>query len=356
MKTPPEVADTEEVIVWRRGSLGRISLNRPKAINSLTLGMVRAIAAALDTFEADPAVAAVLLTGEGERGLCAGGDIKAIYQSGKDGTDLAETFWREEYRLNARISHYPKPYVAVMDGVTMGGGVGLSAHGSHRIVTERTRLAMPETGIGFFPDVGASWLLSRAPGELGTYLGLTGEAIGAADAILAGLADRYVPSGRIEALVASLEQLGDGAGGDAVSAAIARHAEEPAKGRLAGDKVIIDRVFGEETVEEIIGALKADGGAFAASTLATLGSRSPTSLKVTLAMVRAAWKSRNLEVCLAREFGGTASTIREHDFFEGVRAAVIDKDRNPQWTPATLEAVSDATVAAYLAPHPRPLF
>lgn len=349
-------ADAQEVLVVRRGSLGCISLNRPAALNSLTLGMVRAIDAALDDFEADHAVAAVLLTGEGARGLCAGGDIKAIYQSGKDGTDLAETFWREEYRLNARISHYPKPYVAVMDGVTMGGGVGLSSHGSHRIVTERTRLAMPETGIGFFPDVGASWLLSRAPGELGTYLGLTGETIGAADAILAGLADQHVPSDRIEALVGLLEMLEAGTGGNAVKSLIARHAEEPAAGRLAVEKATIDRIFGEDSVEDIVKALEADGGAFAASSLATIKTRSPTSLKVTLAMVRAAWKSSNLEVCLEREFGGTASTLREHDFFEGVRAAVIDKDRNPRWAPATLEAVSAPAVEAYLAPHPRPLF
>ncbi len=192
------------IIVQAEGSLGRIRLNRPRALNSLTLEMVRQIAEALDHFEGDARIAAVLLTGEGDRGLCAGGDIRAIYESGRSDGRLALAFWREQYTLDSRIAHFCKPYIAVMDGLTMGGGVGLSAHGSIRVVTERTHLAMPETGIGYFPDVGSTWLLSHAPGESGTYIGLTGEPIGAADAIFSGLADLCVPSANVAALISAL--------------------------------------------------------------------------------------------------------------------------------------------------------
>ena len=189
------------IIVQAEGSLGRIRLNRPRALNSLTLEMVRQIAEAPDHFEGDARIAAVLLTGEGDRGLCAGGDIRAIYESGRSDGRLALAFWREQYTLDSRIAHFCKPYIAVMDGLTMGGGVGLSAHSSIRVVTERTRLAMPETGIGYFPD---TWLLSHAAGESGTYIGLTGEPIGAADAIFSGLADLCVPSANVAALISAL--------------------------------------------------------------------------------------------------------------------------------------------------------
>jgi len=198
---------TDEVIIERRGSAGIIRLNRPKALNSLTLPMVRTITSALEEFAIDPAIAAVIVKGEGERGFCAGGDIRLLHQSGKEGSDGAKTFWREEFRLNHAISRYPKPYVVLMDGITMGGGVGLSAHGSHRIVTERTRLAMPETGIGYFPDVGATWLLPRAPGEAGTWLGLTGLAVDAPDALHAGFADHCVASSALPVLIDAIAAL-----------------------------------------------------------------------------------------------------------------------------------------------------
>ena len=239
------------VLNEREGQLGRIRLNRPKALNSLSLAMIREISAALDRFEADPGVAAVLLTGEGERGLCAGGDIKAAYEHRGD-AEFLETYFREEYRLNYRIARFPKPYVAVMDGITMGGGVGVSAHGSHRVVTERTRLAMPETGIGFFPDIGATWLLARAPGETGTYLGLTGIAIGAADSIEAGLADAFVPSDRLSTLIASLAASTDA--GD-VTRRIAARAEPPGPAALA-DRAGIDAAFAHDSVAAILAALE----------------------------------------------------------------------------------------------------
>src|SRR5271169_2611995 len=194
------IADEGDLIVRREGSAGVIRLNRPKAINALTLDMSLAIDAALDRFEADPAVALVLLEGAGERGLCAGGDIRGLYESSRAGGDLGKVFWRQEYIMNARIATYPKPYVAFMDGLVMGGGVGLSGHGRHRVVTDKTKLAMPEVGLGFFPDVGGTWLLSRSPGEVGTYFGLTGQTMNGPDAIHAKFADAVVPSSCLAAL------------------------------------------------------------------------------------------------------------------------------------------------------------
>src|SRR5665213_1268001 len=197
----PAVAETEpDLIAQREGSAGIIRLNRPKAINAVTLQMFRDIDKALDAFEADPAIAVVLLEGAGERGLCAGGDIRALYESSKVRGDLGKILWREEYILNARIAKFSKPYVAFMDGIVMGGGVGLSAHSRHRVVTEKTKLAMPEVGLGFFPDVGGTFLLSRSPGEIGSYFGLTGQTMNGPDAIYAGFADAVMPSAKLAAL------------------------------------------------------------------------------------------------------------------------------------------------------------
>lgn len=356
----PSTSDTRaaeaETLVERQGALGRIRLNRPKALNSLTLPMVRDIEAVLDDFEQDPAVAAVLVTGEGERGLCAGGDIRAIYDGGKAGSDAPTTFWREEYALNARIGHYSKPYVVVMDGIVMGGGVGISVYGSHRIVTERTRFAMPETGIGFFPDVGASWFLTRRPNELGTYVGLTGEPLGAADAILVGLADVFVRSQRLPELTEALASLPAGSSSSAISTTIAGFSEAPPAGILEPQQPAIDRLFAFDTIEEILAALWADGSPFAENLLTVLSTKSPLSLNVTLRLLRLGRKTDRLEDCLEREFAATAAVLRSHDFYEGVRAAVIDKDRNPQWRPVRLTDVTAADVDAYFQPSAHPLF
>jgi enoyl-CoA hydratase len=345
-----------EVLVERRGALGILTLNRPRALNSLTLGMVRIIDAALDDFAADPAIAAVLLQGAGDRGLCAGGDIRMVHDSGKAGDGMGEMFWREEYRLNARIAHYAKPYIAVMDGITMGGGVGLSAHGSHRVATERLRLAMPETGIGFFPDVGATWLLAHAPGELGTYLGLTGAIVGAADAILANLADVAVESTRLPELIAALAALDAGADAEAVTKVIAEHRFETSAPPLAAHRSVIDRAFAHDTVEAIFEALAGEGGDFAAQTLQTLKSKSPTALNIALRMLREARASQDLETCLNREFAGAAMILTLADFYEGVRAAVIDKDRNPRWSPASLAEVTASDIQRFFRPHKAPPF
>lgn len=346
----------DEVIIERRGSAGVVRLNRPKALNSLTLPMVRAIASALEDFAADPSVASVIVMGEGERGFCAGGDIRLLHQSGKEGSDGAETFWREEFRLNHAISRYPKPYVVLMDGITMGGGVGLSAHGSHRVVTERTRLAMPETGIGYFPDVGATWLLPRAPGEAGTWMGLTGLAVGAADAIHAGFADHCVASSALPALVDAIAALPASASAEDVHGLIRTMAADAGESRLAVNRDAIDRAFAGDTVEDVLQALAGEPGEFAAEAAGVIAGRSPTSLKLTLRLLRAGRTSASLAECLNRELGACMGILYNHDFYEGVRAAVIDKDRNPKWSPASLSDVAPDDIDRFFVAAQPPLF
>lgn len=335
-----------EVIVERDGAIGRLRLNRPRALNSLNLPMIRAIDEALTGFGRDPSIAAVLITGEGERGLCAGGDIRMIYESGRERPEEGAQFWREEFIVNSRISAYAKPYIAIMDGIVMGGGVGISAHGSHRIVTEGTRLAMPETGIGYFTDVGATWLLPRAPGEFGTYLGLTGRDIGAAAAIHARLADSFVSWEKIDALVASLGRLPATAKAEDFSAAIGALSSEPPASALLEHTALIDRCFAFDTVEEILKALEKDGSDFARETLQLLKSRSGISLKLTLKLLRAGRASATLNECLEREYAACVAMLSNPDFYEGVRAAVIDKDRNPKWS-VGLEEVTPQMLARF---------
>ncbi|MBB2719036.1 UNVERIFIED_ORG: enoyl-CoA hydratase [Rhizobium etli] len=344
-----------EVIIERRGAAGIIRLNRPRALNSLTLAMIRTIAEALDGFARDADVAIVVATGEGERGFCAGGDIRALHESARAGDGLAGTFWREEFRLNHLISAYPKPYVALMDGITMGGGVGLSAHGRHRIVTERTRLAMPETGIGYVPDVGATWLLPQAPGEAGTWLGLTGLDIGAADAIHAGLADIQIASSRLGEVIDALSTLPCGSSSIDAHTALQAFAEPQGESRLRQNAAVIDRAFCFDSVEEILAALGREEGDFAAETRRVLLTRSPTSLKLALHLLRAGRRSTSLAECLGRELGACLQMLDNPDFFEGIRAAVIDKDRNPKWSPASAEAVEAAVVERFLKPAEPPL-
>ncbi len=349
------MSEDREIWCEVQGSVGRIHLNRPRAINALTLPMIHEMAAALARFAADPAVALVLVTGAGERGLCAGGDIRALYERGRDGSGFGADFFRAEYRMNAQIAGYAKPYVAIMDGITMGGGVGISAHGSVRIVTERTRLAMPETGIGFFPDIGGTWLLARAPGELGTYLGLSGESIGGADAIAAGLADDLVPSSALPALVDALCALPPTALRADVRAVVARFAQ-PAASPLAAHQGEIDTAFGGDDVAAILAALAASGTDFARAAQDSLARKSPTSLKLTLRLLRAARHSASLRDCLEREFIAAHQVLASDEFHEGVRAAVIDKDRNPHWNPASLDAVTEAVLAPYFTPRADTLF
>ncbi|MFE6843506.1 enoyl-CoA hydratase/isomerase family protein [Streptomyces sp. NPDC057686] len=341
MKTEETADDT--VLLATDGRTGLITLNRPRALNALTHPMVLRIDAALRAWEQDPAIDQVLIRGAGERGLCAGGDIRAIHDDAKAGTAASADFWRDEYRLNARIARYPKPYVALMDGIVMGGGVGVSAHGSVRVVTERSRVAMPETGIGFVPDVGGTYLLGRAPGLLGTHLALTGTAVGAADAMLCGLADHFVPAARLAELTAALA-------GSSAGEVLAHFAAAPAPGELAERRDWIDRCYAADTVEEIVERLLAEGDPAAKETAETLLAKSPTSLKVTLAAVRRARALGPLEQVLVQEYRVSCNALRAPDLVEGIRAQVVDKDRNPRWSPPALADVCDADVERFFAP------
>ncbi|WP_394361985.1 enoyl-CoA hydratase/isomerase family protein [Amycolatopsis sp. SB7-3] len=321
--------------------IGRITLNRPRALNSLNHGMVLAMLDHLETWRADPGVRAVLIDGAGDRGLCAGGDIRAIYEDARAGGTASLPFWADEYRLNLLISRYPKPYLALMDGLVMGGGVGVSAHGSHRIVTERSRVGMPETGIGFVPDVGGTYLLSRTPGELGTHIALTAGAVSGADAIHCGLADHFVSSERIPDLLDALTSR-------PTDDALALIAEPAPPSALAADAAWIDHCYAADTVEEILTRLHAAGDA-AATAAKEIEAKSPTALKVTLRALRSAAAMPDLETVLAQEYRISAHALSSAEFAEGIRAQIIDKDRAPKWSPATLSEVDDRIVDAYFS-------
>jgi enoyl-CoA hydratase len=329
------------------GRAGQLRLNRPRALNALTHSMIRGLAQALDDWAADPRVRTVVVSGAGERGLCAGADIRAIYADvlATGGVASAE-FFRDEYRLNARIARFAesgKPYVAVMDGLVMGGGVGVSAHGDVRIVTERSQVAMPETRIGLVPDVGGSYLLSRAPGELGTHLALTGDSADGADALVCGLADHWVPAERLPALL-------DGLADAAPEEVVARYAAEPPPGGLSAHRGWIDACYAADTVEEIVARLEDSGEPAAKAAAETLLSRSPTALKVTLAALRRARELSGLEGVLRQEYRVSCAALGAPDLVEGIRAQVVDKDRDPRWSPATLAEVSEQDVARFFAP------
>ncbi|WP_395358711.1 enoyl-CoA hydratase/isomerase family protein [Streptomyces sp. YH02] len=333
---------TADVLLRTEGRAGFLTLNRPRAINALTHAMVLAVDAALTAWEHDPAVTTVVIEGAGERGLCAGGDIRAIHDDARAGGSASAAFWRDEYRLNARIARYPKPYVALMDGIVMGGGVGVSAHGSVRVVTERSRVAMPETGIGFVPDVGGTYLLGRAPGELGTHLALTGGQVGAADAILAGLADHFVPSARLPALIRDLARL-------PADEAVARHTTTAPPGVLAEQREWIDACYRAETVETVVERLFDTGVPAAKEAATTLLAKSPTALKTTLATLRRSRALGTLEQVLDLEFRVSCAALTTPDLVEGIRAQVVDKDRDPRWNPPTLPEVTDESVARHFA-------
>ena len=333
-------------LVVERG-IGRIVLNRPRALNALTHDMEVAIDEALTRWAQDSAVRLVLIEGRGERGFCAGGDIRALYDAAREGrAGLAYLFFGDEYRMNAHIANFPKPYVALMDGIVMGGGVGLSAHGSHRIVTETTMLAMPEVGIGFVPDIGGSYLYGHMPGETGIHAGMTGARLSGADAIHGGLADHFVKSERLHDLV---EALAGADGHQEVTARIRRFAETPPKSALAAARDWIDRCYAKPTAEAILAALDAEEGDGPKSAAATIRKASPLSVKLTLRLVREAKRDRRVEPAIDREYRVAVRCVAGHDFVEGVRAQIVEKDRNPRWNPATLEAVSDSDVEGYFA-------
>jgi enoyl-CoA hydratase len=331
-----------EILCERRGCAGLITLNRPQALNALTLTMVREMRRALDSWEQDPAVTRVVVTGAGEKAFCAGGDIRRIYELGMAGRqDEALNFWREEYELNIRIKRYGKPYVALIDGIVMGGGVGVSLHGSHRVAGERALFAMPEVGIGFFPDVGATYALPRLPDETGTYLAVTGERIRAADMAALGLATHFVRSQDMGALRDALT--GDQPVDAALAVAIDR-GEAP----LDAVRPVIARCFSAESVPAILARLDAEDTDFARKTAAAMRAKSPTSLVLAFEQMRRG-ATLSFEEALRTEFGIVSRICRGHDFYEGVRAVIIDKDGAPRWQPASLADVTPAAIEAYFA-------
>jgi enoyl-CoA hydratase len=335
-----------EILFERRGTAGLVTLNRPQALNAVTHDMVRGLAVQLDRWANDPAVTRVVVMASGGRAFSAGGDIRALTDLGKAGRhDEALRFWRDEYALNTAIKRYPKPYVALIDGIVMGGGVGISVHGSHRVAGDRFLFAMPEVGIGFFPDVGATWFLPRLPGELGTWCALTGERLKAADGVVATLATHHVASARFADLRDAL------CGATSVDALLAAFAEPVETAAIQARRPAIDRFFKGDRVEDILAALDqaTDDKEFAAATAATIRTKSPTSLKIALAQMRAG-KELAFDACMQTEFRIVSRIIHGHDFYEGVRAVIVDKDNAPRWRPASLADVSSAEVARHFAP------
>jgi enoyl-CoA hydratase len=348
--TTMTVNDTDLATVLARveGRVGRLTLNRPEAINALDLSVVVALQEALDRWAIDPDVDSVVLDGAGDRGLCAGGDIVSIYQDTVAGGSAGREFFRAEYTLNATIGRFPKPYVAIMDGIVMGGGVGVSAHGNVRVVTERTIVSMPETGIGFVPDVGGTYLLSRAPGEIGTHLGLTAGRMTGTDAIALGFADHFVPSESIDGFITAIVLYG-------VAAALTRFTAGPGPSPLVAQRNWIDEAYAAATVEQILERLERHTEPEAHAAADALRAKSPVAVKATLHALRMAREAPTLEAALNTDFRTASHALRTHDMVEGIRAQVVEKDRNPKWSPACLADVDESLVAAYFAPVPHEL-
>lgn len=338
-------SDADVLLTVDRG-VATVTLNRPRAMNALTHAMVRSIDAALVEWADDPTVRLVLVTGNGDRGLCAGGDIVAIHDDAKAKTgpdwptgSATAAFWRDEYVMNSRIARYDKPIVAIMDGAVMGGGVGISAHASVRIVTEKSKVAMPEVGIGFVPDVGGTYLLSRAPGELGTHLALTTARMTAGDAVATGFADHYVPTARLADVV---EALHTGTVDTALSLA------EPApESSLAADRDWIDSAYVGDDPAEIVSRLRAAGHG---DTADAIESKSPLAVAVTLRSLRRAAAASSLDEVLDDEYRVSVACLDSHDLVEGIRAQVVDKDRQPTWKPARLADVTASDVDRFFLP------
>ena len=345
-----EVNCAAEILFERRGTAGLVTLNRPHALNAVTRAMVRALADKLTEWADDGAITRVVVTAAGGRAFSAGGDLRALYDLAQAGRhDEALRYWRDEYRLNALIKHYRKPYVALIDGIVMGGGVGVSIHGSHRVAGDGFSLAMPEVGIGFFPDVGATWFLPRLPGEIGTYCALTGARLDAADGVGTGVATHRVNSAQFPDLIDAL------CSAVPVDAVLSAFAQPHAAGPVMAQQPAIDRLFAAQRVEDILAALDAEiaaGGAeaaFAQAAAALMRTKSPLSLKIALAQLR---RGQNLDFdeCMRTEFRIVSRIVHGHDFYEGIRAVIIDKDQAPRWQHASLADVSEAEVERHFAP------
>ena len=333
----------DDLLFDLRDGVAVVTLNRPEAMNALTLDMALALHSRFEDWARDDNVAAVVVRGAGERAFCAGGDIRALYDAHRTGGALTREFFQAEYRLNRLIFHFSKPVIALIDGVAMGGGVGLSVHARTRIASERTLFAMPETGIGLFPDVGGSYFLPRLPGAIGLYMALTGARLRAADCLYAGIADAFIASARHDEFVAAIRA------GKPIDAATKCLSEPPEPAMLAANRNAIDRCFGHESVEKIESALYHEAGEWAQKTLKVMAAKSPTSQKIAYRQLRDGARL-DFDACMVMEYRLSQHIMAAHDFFEGVRALIIDKDNTPRWRPGTLAAVDDAMVNGYFEP------
>lgn len=333
-----------EIDIRKSGKAGLITLTRPDALNALSYEMCMAIGEALEAWRDDKSVELVIIDAEGSRSFCAGGDIADLYKTGLAGDyDYARKFWADEYRINAAIKNFPKPYLAIMNGIVMGGGVGISAHGSHRIVTENTMFAMPETGIGLVPDVGGNWLLSRAKGHIGEYLAMTGARLGASDCIYAGIADFYVEEKHIGELVKCLSETGD-------LERIDDFTSDAPEGVLSGQQSRINDHFSKPTAVDIVASLEEQEGEWAQRAAKLLRRNCPLSVACATDLVRASRAAKTIEEVLTLEYRFTWRSMERGDFIEGIRAQIIDKDRNPKWNPTTLEEVDKQRIIEMLSP------
>jgi enoyl-CoA hydratase len=333
--------DSNEILLRREGGLGHITLNRPQALNALTHEMCASMLETLRSWADDPEVRVCVIDAVPGRAFCAGGDIRAIYEMGQRRDGSAQAFFTTEYRLNMAVKHFPKPYIALIGGIVMGGGVGVSIHGSHRVVSENALFAMPETAIGLFPDVGGTYALPRLPGEIGMYLALTGARLGPADMCYAGIATEFVPAAKLAQIPRRLVR------GENLDRLLENLAGDPDPPPLAAHRAAIDRAFAAPSVEKIMEALKLEGE-WGNETKALLATRSPTSLKLTFRAMREGLRL-DFDSCMRMEYRLTMRALEGHDLYEGVRAAVIDKDQRPHWQPPSLEGVSDAEIARYFA-------
>lgn len=337
---------SNEILFEKRGCAGLLTLNRPDALNALTHNMVNALQKKLDEWREDDDVAHVVVRGAGDKAFCAGGDIRHIYDMGKAGDPRQIAFFGDEYRLNAAVKHYPKPYVALIDGIDMGGGVGVSVHGSHRVASERIKFAMPEVGIGFFPDVGGTYFLPRLPGETGLYCGLTGYRMDQADALWSGVATHAAGSDRFDAIVDAL------ASADDVDTTLARFAVDPGPSKMAGDAAAIDRFFTGESLAIILKQLDSATGEdvdWARKTAGTIRRKSPTSVQIAFHQLRRGAKL-DFDDCMKLEYRIVSHVLRGHDFYEGIRATIIDKDNVPRWDPPEFAHVEIVDIEAHFQP------
>lgn len=336
-----------DIMTTQVGHLGVITLSRPKALNALTLPMVRALQRQLDDWSMNPLVHAVVIQSSGGKAFCAGGDVRWLYDAGKRGDPDQLRFFNEEYHLNKTIYHYPKPYVALMDGLTMGGGVGISLHGSHPVASSSFEFAMPETAIGFFPDIGASYLLNRTPGFIGIYLALTGNRLNAEDSLAAGLVRYVIPAHQFAMILHDLQSLNlTEHAFERVSECLQRFSSSVNPDAIMSIKAHVDDIFNDDNLTSILNRLKQETHEWAQATYLNLLNKSPLSLYVTFAQLKKA-AHLDFDECIALDYQLVQHFIRDHDFYEGVRSLLIDKDKSPHWQPVDFQHVRQEQVTSY---------